>query len=107
LSRRVGPAFQNVRDINVRARKPGGQNNFRQQLPRRADERFALLVFIRTRRLADEHQLRINAPDAEHDVLARRREVRAFHARQRAFAQRGEGGGFFNFRFPIPDFRLN
>jgi hypothetical protein len=38
--------------------------------------------------------LRVNVADAEHDRRARRREVRAFHARQRAFAQRGERGAF-------------
>ena len=84
LAGRVRPAFQDVRNINIRARKSGRRNYFRQQLSRRPDERFALRIFIRARRFADEHKLRVNAPDAEHDVLARRREVRAFHARQRA-----------------------
>ena len=61
--------------------------------PALADERLALFIFVRARRLADEHELRVNAADAEHDRLARRREVRAFHAGQRALAQRGKGGG--------------
>jgi len=34
------------------------------------------------------------APDAEHDIFARGREVRTLHTDQRTRAQRGEGGGF-------------
>ena len=48
----------------------GRLNDFRKQLSSLADERLALLVFIRARRLADEHELRVNAADAEHDVFA-------------------------------------
>lgn len=95
LAGRVGPAFQNVGDVNVRARKSGGLDDFREQLSGATDERFALFVFIRARRFADEHQLRVNAPDAEYNIFARRCEVRAFHANQSAFAQRGKRGGFF------------
>ena len=40
------------------------------QLARRADEWLALVIFIGARRLANEHQLRIHAADAKHDVLA-------------------------------------
>ena len=61
--------------------------------PGLADERFALLVFIRARRFAHEHERRINVAHAKHDVLARRREVRAFHAGQRAAAQFGKRRG--------------
>ena len=71
-----------------------GLDDFRQQLAGLADERLGLFVFIRPRRFADEHELRVNAADAEHDVFARRRQVRAFHTRQRPFAQGGKRGGF-------------
>ena len=94
LAGRVRPAFQNVGDVDVAARKAGGQKNFREQLPGATDERLALFVFIRTRRFADEHQLRVNVADAKNNRRARRRKVRTFHARQRAFAQRGKCSGF-------------
>jgi len=80
----IGPAFQNVGDINIAAGKSGRLDDAREQLSRRTDEWFALFIFVRARRFADEHQLRVNAADAEHDVLARRREVWTFHACQRA-----------------------
>ena len=95
LAGRVGPAFQNVADINVRALQSGGLDDFGQQLAGPADEGLGLFIFIRPRRLADEHELGVNAADAEHDVFARGREMRAFHAGQRACAQGGERGGLF------------
>ena len=76
----IRPAFQNVGDINIAAGKSGRLDDAREQLSRRTDEWFALFIFVRARRFADEHELRINAADAEHDALARRREVRTFHA---------------------------
>jgi hypothetical protein len=54
----------------------------------------ALPVFVRARRLADEHELRVNAADAEHDIFARRREMRTFDAGQCAFPQGGKRNGF-------------
>ena len=71
LAGRVGPAFQNVRDVDVRARKSGGLDDFREQLSGATDERLALFVFVRARRFTDEHQLRVNAPDTEYDIFAR------------------------------------
>jgi hypothetical protein len=59
-----------------------------------ADERFALFIFVSARRFTNEHQLSVRIADAEDNSLARRSEVRAFDARERALPQIGEGGGF-------------
>ena len=44
LSGGVRPAFQDVRNVNIRARKPGGLDDLCEQLSRGTDERFALRV---------------------------------------------------------------
>jgi hypothetical protein len=94
LAGRVGPAFQNVRDVNIAALQAHGLDNFREQLPGSAHERLALPVFVRARRFADEHELRVNVADAEHDVFARGCKVRAFDAGENALLQFGVSGGF-------------
>ena len=62
--------------------------------PARPDERFALRVFIRARRFADEHDLRVGIADAEDGLRARFREVRAQFADLDAAAHFGEPLGF-------------
>src|SRR5262245_10824242 len=66
-------ALDHVRDVDVGAREADGLDDLRQQLAGAPDERLALLVFIGTRRLADEHELGARIADAEDDLLAAKR----------------------------------
>src|SRR5207248_10684661 len=50
-------AFQCVAYIDVVARHPDTGEQLREQLPRRPDERDALLALVEAGRLADEHQV--------------------------------------------------
>ncbi len=94
LAERIGPALQDVADIDVRPLQAHGLDDFGEQLAGLADKRFALFVFVRARRLANEHERGVNAADAKDNRFARRREARAFDARERPFPQRGKRGGF-------------
>ena len=94
LSGCVGTAFQNVGDVNRAAREAHRLNDFGQQLAGFADERFALLIFIRPWRFADKQHRRINGADAEHDILPRCGEMRAFPADHGAGLQLSHGGLF-------------
>ena len=58
-----------------------------EQFARTPDERHALLILARARRLADEHQLGVGVAGAEHDRLARRRELGAARRSSRACAK--------------------
>ena len=69
----------------------------RQKLSRSPDERFAAPVLIRSRRLADEHQLRVRIADAENSLRACAREMRAFCANRNPRLDRCEQGRFFRF----------
>ena len=68
ISRR--PALEDVRDEDVCARQLDAREELVEQLPRLPDERDALLILVETRRLADEHQVGVRAPGAEHDLRA-------------------------------------
>ncbi len=74
------PAFQDVRDEDVRAREPHSGEQLVEQPARRADERDAALVLLRARRLADEHQVGVRVARAEDDLRARARQLRAARA---------------------------
>src|SRR6476659_1928947 len=63
-------AFQNVAYIDILALQPDPVEELGQQLARGADERDALLVLVKARRLADEHQLSGRRAGAEHDLGA-------------------------------------
>ena len=89
-TRHVGPAFQNIRDVNFRAREPHRLDNFRQQLSRASHERLAARIFIRPRRFADEHQFRVRIADTENGLGARAGEMRAFRADGDARLDRSE-----------------
>ena len=87
----VRTAFEDVRDIDRVAPETHRLNDFRQELPGSADKRFALLIFVGARRLAHKHQRRIYRANSEHDILARRGQVRAFPAHGRACLHLGHG----------------
>ena len=53
------PALDHVRDVHIRPRQADRFDDLGEQLPRASDERLALDVFIRARRLADEHEPRL------------------------------------------------
>ena len=75
-----GTALQNVRNEHLRARQPDLAQQLLEQLAGAPDERHPLLVLAGARRLADEHQVGVGVAGAEHDRLARRRELGAAHA---------------------------
>ena len=77
------PALDHVGDVDVFALQPDRLDDLRQQLPRAADERLALDVFVGARRLADEHQVGVRIADAEDDLLASERVQLAAGARRR------------------------
>ena len=88
----VSEALENVRDIDVVARRADPASSFDEQLPGGADERNALLVLVEARRLADEHQVGVGRARAEHDLRTRSRaRTRAaggrVGVRERALAQ--------------------
>ena len=70
--------LQDVGDVNVFALVAHRLNDLRQQLPRATDERFALRVFVGSRRFTDEHQLGARVADAEDDVVAAPDQLREF-----------------------------
>jgi hypothetical protein len=55
-----------------------------------SDERFPLLIFIRTGRFTNEHQIGVRISDAEDGLRPGAGEMRAFRASANAFANRGE-----------------
>ncbi len=61
-------ALQDVGDVHVGAFEPDRFDDLRQQLPRPADERLPLNVFVGARRLAHEHEIGFRIPHAEHDL---------------------------------------
>ena len=64
-------ALDDVRDVAVGARpRPISAEQLVEQPPGLADERHALLVLVEPRRLADEHQVGIGIPVADHDRRA-------------------------------------
>ena len=69
LAGRVGAALEDIRDKDLVPAQTHRLDDLREQLPRLADERFALLIFIGPGRLTDEHYRRMNVADAIHHVL--------------------------------------
>src|SRR6266480_5166811 len=96
LPGRIRSALQNVGDVNCVAREAHRLNDPGKKLAGLADKRFALLIFVRARRLAHKHERRMNVADAEHHVPPRRSEVRAFPTDHCARAQLRQRG-FFGF----------
>ena len=66
-------ALDDVGDVDVLALERDGFDDLRQELPRAADERKALLIFVASRSFADEHQVGFGVADAEHDLRAPQR----------------------------------
>ena len=90
------PALDHVGDVDILPLHPDRLDDFRQQLTGTAHERLALDVFVRARRLADEHQVGARVPDAEHDLLPAERVQLAARAVADVVAdglQRVGGGG--------------
>ncbi len=67
VSRRA--ALHDVRDIHLLALQAHGLDHLVEQLPGASDERTPLLVFVRARAFADEHQLGVGIAFAEDDGL--------------------------------------
>src|SRR5215467_4606608 len=61
-------ALDDVRDVDVLALQIDGLDDFRQELAGAPDKRDALDVLVRSRRLADEHQVCVRIADAENDL---------------------------------------
>ncbi len=61
-------ALEDVRDEDVGARELDARQQLVEKLPGLADERHTLLILVETRRFADEHQVGVRAPGAEHDL---------------------------------------
>jgi len=79
LSRRgVGPAFQDVCDVNVLARETHRGDDFCQKLAGSPYERLALRVFVRSGRFADEHQVGIRIANSKNRLPSRACEMRTF-----------------------------
>lgn len=77
---RVGPALQDVGDINRIAAEAHGCDDFGQQLPRPPYEWFTLCVLVHARRFADKHQIGIRMANSKNGLPARACEMRAFQA---------------------------
>jgi hypothetical protein len=86
----VRPAFENVRDVNVFSREIHRLNNSRQQLSGASDKWFALLIFIRTGRFADEHQIGVGVSYSEYCLRAGAGEMLTLRAGADSFANRAE-----------------
>ena len=98
LAGRVRAALEDVGDVNLVTVQPGGLDNLCEQLAGRADKRLAFLVLVQPRRLADEHQLRMDGANTEHDLRSRRHEMAAPDAGHRLVTQLGHRGFFFGYR---------
>ena len=93
LAGSVGPALEDVGDIDRIAGQPHGLDDPREQLAGLADEGFALFIFVGARGFADEHEFGVDIADAEDHVFARGGQVRAFDAGHDLRTQFGESGG--------------
>ena len=69
--RQAGTPVHNVTDVDILSRDPHRDDHPRQQLARRPDKRLALDLLLRARRLAHEHQRRIQRAHPQHHALAR------------------------------------
>src|SRR5213594_3497279 len=85
VSRR--PAFKNVRDVDLPALDADLLERFRQELPRAPHEGLALRVLVLPRRLAHEHERRLERPYSEYDLGSRRAQttLRALQYRRSEF----------------------
>ena len=63
-------ALNDVRDVDLFAAQAHGLDHVVEQLPGAAHERLALLIFVRARRFADEHQVGLRIADSENNLLA-------------------------------------
>ena len=72
------PALENVRDVDVLACVPHGDDHLVQQLAGLPHEGHARQVLVLARRLADEHDVRLAAASPEDDVRAGLAETAAF-----------------------------
>src|SRR5689334_4018368 len=59
------PAFDDIRNVDLRSRQAGGLQEFVEQLSRRANERLTLLILVESRRFSDEHYRGVWIADAE------------------------------------------
>ena len=64
------PALDHVRDVDVFPGHADPVEQLVEELPRLADEREALLVLVKARRLADEHEIGLRIADSEDDLRA-------------------------------------
>ena len=85
----VGAAFEDVGDVDIVAGQSHGVDDFGKEFPGASDKWLALLIFVRSRRFADEHQLRIWVADTENSLRAECGQVLAFAAGADGLVQRG------------------
>ncbi len=78
-----GTALQHVADKDLRSCHPDLHQQLLEQFAGRSDERHPLLILARTRRLPHEDQIGVRVARAEHDRLARCRQLRAARAAPR------------------------
>lgn len=83
----VGTAFENVRDVNVRALESHRLDHLREELTRAANKRLTLLVFIGSGGFPDEHEIGIRIAHAEDDLRAGFDKMRTPRAGQSGFSQ--------------------
>ena len=80
-----GRHLTTLADVNIFALEPHALgDDVGQQLPRPADERLALEIFVASRAFADKHQLGVRIADAENDIGPARAQLTAL-----AIADRG------------------
>ena len=86
------PAFEDIRDEDVGARQPDPAEQLVEELACLSHERDTLLILVEARRLADEHEVRVRASGAEHDLGSPLRE-RAARAGRGVLRVRSKRGG--------------
>src|SRR3569623_3596563 len=77
VSRRL--AFEGVQNVHVLATQRAGFDDLVQKLTGAADKRFALLVLVSARRLAEEAEPCIRIADAKHGLLSGGRQFTTTH----------------------------
>jgi len=88
----VGPAFEDVGDIDLVTSEAHRFDDACQQLAGGSDEWLALAVFIHAGRFANKHERGMNVSHSKHDVFPAGGQVGTFYTDGGAGAQGGHGG---------------
>src|SRR5437879_13924243 len=84
------PALENIADLDFFALQAARRDNAIQKLARRADKRLALSIFVRSRRLADKADFRVQLADAKDRLRPRARQLRAACTFRDSFRKNGK-----------------